>query len=60
MLINKEGIIAFAGHPAVRKLEDDIDTLLRGEALKGEGTGPSDSAEDADPTYKELNEEKIK
>lgn len=63
MLIDKQGTIAFVGHPAVRKLEDDIDTLLKGESLKGEGTAPSTSdsgSENEDPTYKELDEEKIK
>ena len=29
----------FIGHPATRDLEKDIDTLLKGEKLTGEGTG---------------------
>jgi hypothetical protein len=35
VLIDTEGKIAFIGHPAERKLEEDIETLLRGEKFKG-------------------------
>jgi hypothetical protein len=28
-------MIAYAGHPASRELEKDIETLLKGEKLKG-------------------------
>jgi len=42
MLVDKEGKIAFKGHPANRKnLEQDIDDLIAGKALTGEGTGPA-------------------
>jgi hypothetical protein len=42
MLIDKQGKIAFMGHPANRPdLEKDLDALSRGEALTGEGTGPA-------------------
>ena len=38
MLIDKQGKIAFMGHPANREdLEKDFDALLRGETLTGEG-----------------------
>lgn len=38
MLIDTKGRIVFKGHPATRKnLEEDIDTLIKGEALTGEG-----------------------
>jgi len=38
MLIDKQGKIAFKGHPANRKdLEADLDALLKGETLTGEG-----------------------
>jgi len=48
MLIDKEGKIAFKGHPANRKnLEQDIDDLIAGKALTGEGTGPAPVAEGA-------------
>jgi len=45
-LIDKEGKIVFKGHPASRKLEEDIDALLKGEKLTGEGTGPKASDDD--------------
>jgi len=38
MLVDGNGKIVFKGHPATRKnLEEDIDTLIKGEALTGEG-----------------------
>lgn len=33
VLIDTNGMIAFIGHPAERKLEADIETLLKGEKL---------------------------
>jgi len=36
-LIDGKGKIVYVGHPATRKLEDDIETLLKGEKLTGEG-----------------------
>lgn len=38
MLIDKNGVIVFKGHPSTRKLENDIETLLRDEIITGEGT----------------------
>jgi len=50
MLIDKQGKIAFKGHPANREdLEKDLDALLKGETLTGEGCSPAaqDAAEEA-------------
>jgi len=50
MLIDTQGRIVFKGHPATRKnLEEDLDTLLKGEALTGEGvfTGAKKAEEGA-------------
>jgi len=38
VLVDTHGKIVFIGHPATRELEKDIDALLKGEVLKGEGT----------------------
>ena len=35
ILVDGKGNIAFRGHPAQRKIEDDINTLLKGEPLVG-------------------------
>ena len=37
-LVDTEGKIVFVGHPASRKLEEDINNLLAGEKLTGAGT----------------------
>lgn len=42
MLVDKTGKIVFMGHPASRKIEEDIDNLLKGVALTGEGTSAKD------------------
>jgi len=47
-LVDKEGTIVFMGHPATRDLEKDINDLLAGNKLKGEGTGPAGNDEEAD------------
>jgi hypothetical protein len=52
-------MIVFKGHPAVRKLEDDINKLLKGEKLTGDGIANGDSEENEDPAYKELDHSKI-
>jgi len=42
MLVDAKGKIAFKGHPTSRKnLEADLDTLLKGEGITGEGTTAS-------------------
>jgi len=38
LLVDTHGKIVFVGHPASRKLEEDIDTLLKGEKITGAGT----------------------
>jgi hypothetical protein len=48
LLVDKSGTIVFKGHPASRdNLEEDIDNLLKGQALTGEGVA-SAKAEGAD------------
>lgn len=47
LLIDTTGKIVFMGHPASRNIENDIDALLKGETLSGEGTGPKAVAADA-------------
>lgn len=37
-LVDTKGNIVFVGHPASRKLEEDINTLLKGEKISGAGT----------------------
>ena len=40
MLLDTNGKIVFKGHPATRPdLEADFDTLLKGDAITGDGTG---------------------
>jgi Thioredoxin-like len=41
LLVDTNGKIVFVGHPASRDIEKDIDSLLKGETLSGEGTGKS-------------------
>jgi hypothetical protein len=41
MLVDGNGVIVFKGHPSVRKLEEDIEKLIKGETLTGEGTAPT-------------------
>ena len=38
LLVDTDGKIVFVGHPASRNLEEDINTLLKGQTLTGEGT----------------------
>jgi hypothetical protein len=58
VLIGGNGKIAFIGHPAERKLENDIETLLKGEELQGiKGAGGEESKEDG--KFKELDNAKI-
>jgi len=54
MIIDKEGKIAFKGHPANRpNLEQDLDDLAAGKALTGEGTGPAPKEEESDSAVPE-------
>jgi len=38
LLVDTEGTIVFMGHPSSRKIEEDIDALLAGKKLEGNGT----------------------
>ncbi len=58
VLIDGEGKIAFVGHPATRELEKDIETLIKGEKLKGVSAGGDDEDED-EGGYEELDVAKI-
>ena len=44
-LIDKNGKVVFVGHPASRKLEEDINKLFNGEKITGAGT-TSDAKDD--------------
>ena len=46
VLIDGQGKIAYAGHPASRELEKDIETLVKGEPLKGISMGGDDEEEE--------------
>lgn len=59
VLIDGNGKIAYAGHPASRDLEKDIETLLKGEPLKGVATGGDDDEEEDPSEYKELDLAKV-
>jgi hypothetical protein len=46
MLIDTEGRLVFVGHPSARpNLEEDFDTLLKGERLTGKGAWVEQVAE---------------
>ena len=53
MLIDKNGMIVFKGHPASRKIEEDIDKLIAGESLSGKGTAPIAASGDKDSKEEE-------
>jgi len=68
LLLDTKGRIVFKGHPATRKdLEADFDTLLKGEALTGEGAwvdgaagASADDAQDEDNEgYKDLDSKAV-
>lgn len=45
MLVDKNGMIVFKGHPANRpNLEDDLEKLAKGETITGEGCAPAGGA----------------
>jgi len=57
MLIDKQGKIAFKGHPANRPdLEKDLDALLAGEVLTGEGCASAETAQEADEKVEAMPE----
>jgi len=54
LLLDTKGRIVFKGHPATRKsLEDDFNTLLKGEALTGDGAWVEGGASDDKPAEEE-------
>ena len=57
VLVDGKGKIVYVGHPATRELEKDIDTLLSGEKLTGQGTAPAGGAEadEEGETYQDLD-----
>lgn len=57
LLLDTKGRIVFKGHPATRKdLEADFDTLLKGEALTGDGAWVEKSEAAEEPKADEKNE----
>lgn len=58
VLIDTHGKIAYAGHPASRELEKDIETLLKGEKLKGVSSGEDDEGDASGFQVRELSEVK--
>jgi len=50
VLIDTHGKIVYIGHPASRDLEKDIETLLKGDTLKGISGGAGDDDEEDDGT----------
>lgn len=38
VLVDREGLVVYKGHPALRNLERDIDFLLEGKGISGPGT----------------------
>lgn len=70
LLLDTKGRIVYKGHPATRKdLEADFDTLLKGEALTGEGAwvdgaaaasdSPAEEKPKDDDGFKELDAAKV-
>lgn len=52
-LVDKAGKIVFVGHPASRKLEEDIDALLAGKTLSGAGTTAAGGDDDEGGEFKD-------
>lgn len=59
LLVDTNGKIVFVGHPASREIEKDIETLLKGEKITGEGTGASAEEEKTGEAGSELDEDTI-
>lgn len=58
LLVDTNGVIVFVGHPASRKLEEDIDALLKGDKITGAGTTRSGGDEGGEGgTPSEITEE---
>ena len=59
LLVDTNGKIVFVGHPASREIEKDIETLLKGEKITGEGTGASAEEEKTGEAGSEFDEDTI-
>jgi hypothetical protein len=57
VLVDTQGKIVFIGHPAVRNLEKDIDELLEGKVISGEGTKAvgGEGSEEGEEGYEEMD-----
>ena len=51
VLIDKKGTIVYVGHPASRKLEEDINKLIKGEDLGIESESKGESASPVAETH---------
>lgn len=58
LLVDTNGVVVFVGHPAGRKLEEDIDNLLKGEKITGTGTTRAGGDEGGEGASKEISDEK--
>lgn len=59
LLVDTNGVIVFVGHPSSRKLEEDIDALLKGEKITGAGTTRAGAeAEEGGEAAGEISDEK--
>ena len=54
LLVDTHGKIVFMGHPASRKIEEDIDKLLKDEKLTGEGTKGTGADDEEDSGSKKV------
>jgi len=57
LLVDTNGVIVFVGHPASRKLEEDINALLAGEKITGAGTVRAGGEEGGDGESKPISNE---
>jgi len=58
LLVDTHGTIVFVGHPSSRKLEEDFDTLLKGEKITGKGTTRAGGEEGEEGASGEITPEK--
>lgn len=59
VLLDTQGKVAFMGHPASRKFEDDFQTLLDGNKLTGDGTSGGGDDEDGESGGKVMSADDI-
>ena len=55
ILVDTQGKVVYIGHPMGRNLEQDIETLVKGEALKGVKAGGDDDEEDDASHFKQVD-----